>query len=69
MNRHRRRIIKGALLASAAYAAAGLPQASGAPAGTRKAATPLKLLILGGTGFIASAPIVDPVVVSGLRLI
>lgn len=52
MNRHRRRIIKGALLASAAYAAAGLPQASGAPAGTRKAATPLKLLILGGTGFI-----------------
>jgi 2'-hydroxyisoflavone reductase len=52
VDRQRRRVLKGALLATAAYAAAGLPHASAAPARTAKAASPLRILILGGTGFI-----------------
>ncbi len=52
MNRQRRRVLKGALLASAAYAAGGLPHAGAAMSGSAAAAKPFRLLILGGTGFI-----------------
>lgn len=52
MNRQRRRVLKGALLASAAYAAGGLPQAVAATSGSADAGKPFRLLILGGTGFI-----------------
>lgn len=52
MNKQRRQVLKGALLASAAYAAGGLPQASAGAEGAGKAGKPFRLLVLGGTGFI-----------------
>jgi 2'-hydroxyisoflavone reductase len=52
MNRQRRRVLKGALLASAAFAAGGLPRARAAADPAGEAGKPFRLLILGGTGFI-----------------
>ncbi|HET6628808.1 MAG TPA: NAD-dependent epimerase/dehydratase family protein [Woeseiaceae bacterium] len=52
MNRQRRRVLKGALLASAACAAGGLPRAGAATGASGDPGKPFRLLILGGTGFI-----------------
>ena len=52
MNKQRRQVLKGALLASAVYAAGGLPRPSAGAEASGKAGKPFRLLILGGTGFI-----------------
>jgi 2'-hydroxyisoflavone reductase len=51
MNRMRRRIIQASLAASAAFAG-GMPQTVGAREKGRRAGAGLRILILGGTGFI-----------------
>lgn len=61
MNKQRRQVLKGALLASAAYAAGGLPQAGAAAEGAAKAGKPFRLLVLGGTGFIGPHIVRDAV--------
>jgi 2'-hydroxyisoflavone reductase len=52
MNKQRRRLMQGGLLASAAFAAGGMPRTMAAPTEAGSGTTPLRILILGGTGFI-----------------
>lgn len=52
MNRQRRRIIQAGLLAGAAITAGRMPGAMASPEKSARAGAPLKILILGGTGFI-----------------
>lgn len=52
MNKQRRRFMQAGLLAGAAITAGRLPQAIAEPETKRRQDVPLKILILGGTGFI-----------------
>jgi len=52
MNKQRRRFLQTSLLGSAAMVATGLPQASAAAQPRPREHKPLKILVLGGTGFI-----------------
>jgi 2'-hydroxyisoflavone reductase len=51
MDKTRRRLIQAGLLGGTAMAA-GLPQVLAASSGYGSAARPLRILVLGGTGFI-----------------
>ena len=52
MNQQRRRLLQASLLGSAAMIAGGLPQASAAAQPRGRESKPLRILILGGTGYI-----------------
>ena len=52
MNKQRRRLLQASLLGSTAMIASGLPQASAAAQPRGRESKPLRILTLGGTGFI-----------------
>ena len=52
MNKQRRRLLQASLLGSTAMLASGLPQASAAAQPRGRESKPLRVLILGGTGYI-----------------
>jgi 2'-hydroxyisoflavone reductase len=52
MNKQRRRLLQAGLLGSTAMIASGLPQVSAAAEPRGREAKPLRILILGGTGYI-----------------
>lgn len=52
MNRQRRRFMQAGVFAAAATITNGVPRVSAAPNAGRRDKTPLKILVLGGTGFI-----------------
>src|SRR5690606_15039019 len=52
MNKQRRRLLQASLLGSTAMIASGLPQASAAAQPRGRESKPLRILVLGGTGYI-----------------
>src|SRR5690606_30466300 len=52
MNKQRRTLLQASLLGSTAMIASGLPRSSGAAQPRGRQSQPLKILILGGTGYI-----------------